>query len=97
MLEPLTARVLSLVEAEAEAVADPEASILEPDAMVVVASSVEANFVDTPSVTRELSEVVNPPVETGNGERSMDAPELVTAKVSAEVEARVWAVPSVVA
>jgi hypothetical protein len=38
VLEPLTVRLLSLVEAEAEAeaVVDPEDSILEPDAMAVL-------------------------------------------------------------
>lgn len=97
VLEPLTVRLLSLVEAEAEAVVDPEDSIFEPDAMVVVISSVAANFVDTPSVATELSVVVSPPVETGNVDSSMDAPELVKAKVSSEVEAKVVAVPSVVA
>lgn len=50
VLEPLIVRLLSLVEAETEAVVDPEDSTLEPDAMVVVASSVEAIFEDTPSV-----------------------------------------------
>lgn len=91
VLKPLTVRLLSSVEAEAEAVVDSEDSISEPDAMLVVVSSVEANFVDTPSV------VVNLPVETGNVERSMDVPELVTANVSLEVAPKVVAVPSAVA
>jgi hypothetical protein len=95
VLKPLTVRLFSLVEAEA--VVDPEASILGPDTMVVVASSVEVNLVDALSVVTELSIVVTPLVKTGNVERSMDVPELVTAKVSSEVEARVVAVPSVVA
>lgn len=97
VLEPPTFRLLLLVEAEAEAVVDAEDSILKPDAMVVIVSSVEANFVDTPSVATELSVVVSLPVETGNVERSMDVPELVTANVSPEEEAKVVAVPSAVA
>lgn len=97
VLESLTVGLLSSVEAEIEAVVDPKDSILEPDAMVVVVSSVEANFVDSSSVTTELSVGVNPPVETGNVECPLDAPELVTANFSLEVEAKVVAVPSVVA
>jgi hypothetical protein len=87
--KPLTVRLSSLVEMKVAVV--PEDSMLETEAMVVVASSVEANFVDTPSVVTELSIVVTPPVNTVVVEPSTDVLELVTAKVSSEVETRVVA------